>query len=57
MNDPARHTLLRFLERVQLRDLDRTRRWIAQEERRGAERQRGITQKPGPPDWLLNGVP
>ncbi|WP_121703447.1 DUF6233 domain-containing protein [Streptomyces sp. E5N298] len=53
MNDPARLTLLRFLERVQLRDLDRTRRWIAEEERRGTERQRGIAEKPDPPDWLL----
>ncbi|MEU5145114.1 DUF6233 domain-containing protein [Streptomyces sp. NPDC021139] len=53
MNDPARLTLLRFLERVQLRDLDRTRRWIADEERREAERRRGIEEKPPPPDWLL----
>ncbi|MGW7341239.1 DUF6233 domain-containing protein [Streptomyces sp. NPDC054808] len=53
MNDPARLTLLRFLERVQLRDLDRTRRWIAEEERREAERQRGIEEKPAPPAWLL----
>ncbi|MFI7396393.1 DUF6233 domain-containing protein [Streptomyces tendae] len=53
MNDPARLTLLRFLERVQLRDLDRTRRWIAEEERREAERRRGIERKPPEPDWLL----
>ncbi|MEW2266133.1 DUF6233 domain-containing protein [Streptomyces sp. NPDC047853] len=55
MNDsgPTRLTLLRFLERVQLRDLERTRRWIADEERREAERRRGIEEKPAPPDWLL----
>ncbi|MFD8354563.1 DUF6233 domain-containing protein [Streptomyces coelicoflavus] len=53
MNDPARLTLLRFLERVQLRDLDRTRRWIADEERREAERRRGIEERPPAPDWLL----
>ncbi|WP_461712107.1 hypothetical protein [Streptomyces sp. DSM 41013] len=55
MNDsgPARLTLLRFLERVQLRDLDRTRRWIADEERREAERRRGIEDRPAPPAWLL----
>ncbi|PPS91491.1 DUF6233 domain-containing protein [Streptomyces sp. MH60] len=55
MNDPGstRLTLLRFLERVQLRDLDRTRQWVAEEERRDAERRRGTEQKPPPPDWLL----
>ncbi|MGW0345918.1 DUF6233 domain-containing protein [Streptomyces anthocyanicus] len=55
MNDigPTRLTLLRFLERVQLRDLARTRRWIADEERPQAERRRGAEEKPPPPDWLL----
>jgi hypothetical protein len=39
-NDPrvSRLALLRFLERVQERDLARTRKWIADEERREAER-------------------
>ncbi|MEV5646218.1 DUF6233 domain-containing protein [Streptomyces flaveolus] len=55
MNDPGptRLVLLRFLERVQLRDLERTRRWIADEERREAEHQRGIEARPAPPAWLL----
>ncbi|MDX3322481.1 DUF6233 domain-containing protein [Streptomyces sp. ME03-5684b] len=55
MNEPGptRLVLLRFLERVQLRDLARTRQWIADEERRDAERRRGIEEKPTPPDWLL----
>ncbi|MFI7396231.1 DUF6233 domain-containing protein [Streptomyces tendae] len=55
MNDPGqtRLTLLRFLERVQLRDLDRTRQWIADEERREAERRRGVEETPPAPDWLL----
>ncbi|MEU5143704.1 DUF6233 domain-containing protein [Streptomyces sp. NPDC021139] len=55
MNEPGptRLTLLRFLERVQLRDLDRTRRWIVEEERREDERRRGAEEKPTPPDWLL----
>ncbi|MDT0387848.1 DUF6233 domain-containing protein [Streptomyces dubilierae] len=55
MNDPesTRLTLLRFLEQVQERDLARTRRWIADEERRVAERQRGIERRPPAPDWLL----
>ncbi|MEW2266083.1 DUF6233 domain-containing protein [Streptomyces sp. NPDC047853] len=38
---------------MQLRDLDRTRRWIADEERRQAERRRGIEDRPAPPNWLL----
>ncbi|WP_172629517.1 hypothetical protein [Streptomyces sp. NL15-2K] len=48
MNDPGlpRLAMLRFLERVQERDLARTRRWIADEERREAERQRGIQARP-----------
>ncbi|MGW6138099.1 DUF6233 domain-containing protein [Streptomyces sp. NPDC055140] len=56
MNDstsPTRLDLLRFLERVQVGDLDRTRRWIAAEERREAERQRGVQAGPPAPDWLI----
>ncbi|WP_327691665.1 DUF6233 domain-containing protein [Streptomyces sp. NBC_00461] len=55
MNDPAvsRLALLRFLERVQERDLARTRRWIDDEERREAERQRGVQARPPAPEWLL----
>ncbi|MDH3038944.1 DUF6233 domain-containing protein [Streptomyces sp. TRM75561] len=55
MNDsgPTRLALLRFLERVQLRDLERTRGWITQEERRQAEQQQGAEARPAPPDWLL----
>lgn len=55
MNDPgsSRLALLRFLERVQERDLARTRRWIADEERREAERQRGSEARPSAPEWLI----
>lgn len=55
MNDkPAsRLDVLRFLERVQLGDLERTRRWIANEERREREQQRGHDARPPAPDWLL----
>ncbi|WP_328749659.1 DUF6233 domain-containing protein [Streptomyces sp. NBC_00285] len=55
MNDSSlsRLALLRFLERVQVRDLERTRRWIADEEKREAERQRGIAARPPAPDWLI----
>ncbi|WP_194279790.1 DUF6233 domain-containing protein [Streptomyces sp. SYP-A7193] len=55
MNEPGptRLVLLRFLERVQLRDLERTRHWIADEERREQERRRGIRDRPVSPDWLL----
>ncbi|MFF3878948.1 hypothetical protein [Streptomyces sp. NPDC001978] len=41
MNDPlplSRLDLLRFLERVQQADLERTGRWIADEQRRERER-------------------
>ncbi|MFF1760393.1 DUF6233 domain-containing protein [Streptomyces sp. NPDC058266] len=56
MNDstsPTRLDLLRFLERVQVGDLDRTRRWIAAEERRETERQRGAQARLPAPDWLI----
>ncbi|MFD4633083.1 DUF6233 domain-containing protein [Streptomyces sp. NPDC058284] len=56
MNDPrppTRLDLLRFLERVQLGDLARTRKWIADEERREAERRRGEQARPPVPDWLI----
>ncbi|NED75430.1 hypothetical protein G3I51_24510 [Streptomyces sp. SID9944] len=54
MNDsPPRLDMLRFLERVQVADLERTRRWIAEEERRQAERQRGLDARPPTPDWIL----
>ncbi|WP_374225627.1 DUF6233 domain-containing protein [Streptomyces sp. Vc74B-19] len=49
----SRLAMLRFLERVQERDLARTRQWIAEEERREAERQRGREARPPAPDWLL----
>jgi hypothetical protein len=56
-NDPLpltpRLDLLRFLERVQLGDLERTRRWIADEERRQAEKAEGKRRRPPTPDWLL----
>ena len=45
--------MLRFLERVQERDLARTRQWIADEEKREQERQRGLERRPPAPDWLL----
>jgi hypothetical protein len=56
VNDPApppRLDLLRFLERVQQQDLARTRRWIADEERKERERLQGEAARPTPPDWLL----
>ncbi|MGW1801694.1 DUF6233 domain-containing protein [Streptomyces sp. NPDC001984] len=55
MNDtaPSRLNLLRFLERVQVSDLERTKRWIADEERRETERQRGLANRPAPPDWVI----
>ncbi|MFJ4837148.1 DUF6233 domain-containing protein [Streptomyces sp. NPDC088746] len=48
----SRLDLLRFLERVQVGDLARTRQWIADEEQRQAE----IAARhapPPPPDWIV----
>lgn len=45
--------MLRFLERVQERDLARTRQWIAREEQREAEKRRGEQRRPPAPEWLL----
>ncbi|WP_439947150.1 DUF6233 domain-containing protein [Streptomyces sp. BBFR109] len=54
MNDfGSRLNMLRFLERVQIADLERTRRWIAEEERKQSERQRGIDARPPTPDWVF----
>jgi hypothetical protein len=49
----SRLALLRFLERVQVRDLERTRRWIADEESRQTERRRGEQARPTVPDWTV----
>ena len=55
MNDsaPSRLDSLYFLARVQEQDLDRTRRWIAAEEQRQAEKERGRQARPPAPDWLI----
>ncbi|MFF1631572.1 DUF6233 domain-containing protein [Streptomyces sp. NPDC058272] len=55
MNDSSASRLdqLLFLKRVQEHDLERTRRWIAAEERRQAERRRGAEARPPAPDWLI----
>ncbi|MER5677380.1 DUF6233 domain-containing protein [Streptomyces sp. NPDC002238] len=44
--------LLRFLERVQERDLARTRAWIQAEEQRQAEHA-ARRPPPPPPDWVV----
>ncbi|MFF3348997.1 DUF6233 domain-containing protein [Streptomyces sp. NPDC002779] len=44
---------LRILETWLALTLDRVRRRIAEEERRAAERQRGIAARPPAPDWLV----
>lgn len=53
MSEIRRIDVLRFLERVQERDLARTRTWIAAEEQREAERIRGEQARPPAPDWLI----
>ncbi|MFE6338483.1 DUF6233 domain-containing protein [Streptomyces sp. NPDC057806] len=44
---------LRILETWLVLTLDRVRRQIAEEERRAAERQRGVAARPPAPDWLI----
>ena len=51
-SSPSRLDLLRFLERVQVGDLERTRGWIAAEEKRLAEQAARVPPAP-PPDWEL----
>ncbi|MGW3321166.1 DUF6233 domain-containing protein [Streptomyces virginiae] len=48
----SRLALLRFLEKVQLQDLARTRAWIAVEEQRLAAEAARLPPPP-PPDWLI----
>jgi hypothetical protein len=43
----------RVIEQQALRQRELIDRWIAQEERREAERRRGEETRPAPPDWLL----
>ncbi|NEB92418.1 DUF6233 domain-containing protein [Streptomyces bauhiniae] len=51
---PDRLAQLRFLERVQTADLERTRRWIAAEEQRQQEKQQGEARRPPTPDWVID---
>ncbi|MFG2747990.1 DUF6233 domain-containing protein [Streptomyces xanthophaeus] len=51
-DSPSRLDLLRFLERVQVGDLERTRAWIAAEETRLAQ-QAARLPPPPPPEWEL----
>ncbi|MGW6872933.1 DUF6233 domain-containing protein [Streptomyces xanthophaeus] len=51
-DQPSRLDLLRFLERVQVGDLERTRGWIAAEEKRLAD-QAARLPPPAPPEWEL----
>jgi hypothetical protein len=59
MREPSRLELLRFLERIQLRDLARTRAWIATEEQRAAAEaaRKPPALPPEPPEWGLERSP
>ncbi|MFG3510269.1 DUF6233 domain-containing protein [Streptomyces sp. NPDC047821] len=50
-DQPSRLDLLRFLERVQLQQLDQTRRWIEDEQRRQQIQAR--TAPPPPPPFRI----
>ncbi|MFB6873781.1 DUF6233 domain-containing protein [Streptomyces sp. NPDC056323] len=52
-DSPSRLVMLRFLKRVQEQQLAQTDRWIADEERREAERQQGEERRPPTPDWVM----
>ncbi|WP_030989967.1 DUF6233 domain-containing protein [Streptomyces sp. NRRL WC-3744] len=53
----SRLDALRFARRVveqqAVRQLGLIDRWIAEEERREAERRQGAKMRPAPPDWLI----
>ncbi|MGW7196632.1 DUF6233 domain-containing protein [Streptomyces chryseus] len=51
-DEPSREALLRFLERVQLQQLEQTRRWLHHEQQRKADLA-ARQPPPPPPDWLL----
>ncbi|MGW4518436.1 hypothetical protein ACWEO4_42525 [Streptomyces sp. NPDC004393] len=55
---PSRLELLRFARRVVVQQatvaLAQLDRWIAEEQRREAERRRARDMRPNPPEWLLN---
>ncbi|MFJ1695638.1 DUF6233 domain-containing protein [Streptomyces sp. NPDC088252] len=50
---PSRLVMLRFLRRVQERQLAQTDRWIADEEQREAEQRQGEERRPPTPDWVV----
>ncbi|MEZ0162912.1 DUF6233 domain-containing protein [Streptomyces griseorubens] len=54
---PSRLQMLHFARRVVVQQataaLTQIDQWIADEERREAERQRGEQAQPAPPDWLI----
>ncbi|WP_411092259.1 DUF6233 domain-containing protein [Streptomyces sp. 049-1] len=56
-DNPSRLELLHFARRVVERQarvsLGQLDRWIAEEERREAERRRGVENRPPAPEWLL----
>ncbi|MGA5416596.1 DUF6233 domain-containing protein [Streptomyces pseudogriseolus] len=56
-DQPSRLELLRFARRVVVQQATAAVRqldgWIADEERREAERRRGEERRPAPPEWLI----
>ncbi|GAA2288704.1 hypothetical protein GCM10010145_68760 [Streptomyces ruber] len=50
---PSRLELLGFAERVAEQQLAQVRRWKAAEERRAAERERGVAARPAVPEWTV----
>lgn len=56
-DSPSRLALLQFARKVVLQQataaLQQIDGWIADEQRREAEKRRGLEQRPAPPDWLV----
>ncbi|MFI1166596.1 DUF6233 domain-containing protein [Streptomyces sp. NPDC020801] len=50
---PSKLEKLRIARAFLIHQLDQVDRWIADEERKRAEQQRGIEARPAPPDWIL----
>ncbi|MGW1653852.1 DUF6233 domain-containing protein [Streptomyces atratus] len=52
-DSPSRLVMLRFARRIAVQQVEQIDRWIADEERREAERQQGEERRPPTPDRVM----
>ncbi|MGY5035122.1 DUF6233 domain-containing protein [Streptomyces sp. 900116325] len=52
-DSPSRLAMLRFARRIAVQQVEQIDRWIADEERREAEREQGERARPPTPDWIM----